>query len=385
MNSLVLRGLVFVLVLFQITINANSQEKKGILKDTLDGKLDASEWLQKQSGFLPFMGIITEPALDYGLTLGAIFFEPFSKYEGKTLGGMVQEKGAPPDIAAIVGFGTLNESWGVALAYRGFWLKDRLRYKGALLWIDVNLDYYGNGQINLSSPVTLNYPGLLILQELSARMAKKLYGGFSYTLFRFKLTPSHEVIPPDWNLLELDALSSTITPLVFYDGRDNIFTPDRGIYAKLLLNLNGDYIGSDFDYQMFESIVFGYIPVGRSYNIGLRYTGKFSSSGTPFFAKPFIELRGIPLMRYQGLNILELETEQRFRIGNRWDILGFLGYGKSFYDKDSFSENPNIFAGGLGFRYLIARAYKMSLGLDFARGPEDFAFYITIGSYWGKY
>jgi hypothetical protein len=37
-----------------------------------------------------------------------------------------------------------------------------------------------------------------------------------------------------------------------------------------------------------------------------------------------------------------------------------------------------------GFRYLLARKFKLRVGVDIARGPEDFAYYIVFGSNWLK-
>ena len=40
-------------------------------------------------------------------------------------------------------------------------------------------------------------------------------------------------------------------------------------------------------------------------------------------------------------------------------------------------------AGGVGFRYLVARKLGLGSGVDFAWGPGgDFAFYIQTGSAW---
>jgi len=37
---------------------------------------------------------------------------------------------------------------------------------------------------------------------------------------------------------------------------------------------------------------------------------------------------------------------------------------------------------GVGFRYLLARVLGMRAGLDVARGPEENAFHIVVGSSW---
>jgi hypothetical protein len=39
---------------------------------------------------------------------------------------------------------------------------------------------------------------------------------------------------------------------------------------------------------------------------------------------------------------------------------------------------------GFGFRYLIARLYGLRVGIDVARGPEDWAFYIQVGNAWAR-
>jgi hypothetical protein len=46
----------------------------------------------------------------------------------------------------------------------------------------------------------------------------------------------------------------------------------------------------------------------------------------------------------------------------------------------------NIFVGfeGAGFRYKIARLLGLRMGVDVARGPEEWAFYIVFGNAWIK-
>jgi hypothetical protein len=39
---------------------------------------------------------------------------------------------------------------------------------------------------------------------------------------------------------------------------------------------------------------------------------------------------------------------------------------------------------GGGFRYLIARAFGIRTGIDIARGPEEWAWYIIFGHNWNR-
>jgi hypothetical protein len=49
---------------------------------------------------------------------------------------------------------------------------------------------------------------------------------------------------------------------------------------------------------------------------------------------------------------------------------------------DELSFNGIVWNAGSGFRYLIARQLGLKMGIDVARGPENWAFYIVFGNTW---
>jgi hypothetical protein len=63
-------------------------------------------------------------------------------------------------------------------------------------------------------------------------------------------------------------------------------------------------------------------------------------------------------------------------------VVAFGGAGKAYGRRQSWEEAKTVGAGGVGFRYLVARKLGMFAGLDVARGPDDSAVYITAGSAW---
>ena len=126
---------------------------------------------------------------------------------------------------------------------------------------------------------------------------------------------------------------------------------------------------------------FHYIPAG-DFVIGLRGDYRTSSDNTPFFAKPFVQLRGIPALRYQDDQAAVVETEVRWNVTRRWAVLGFVGAGKAYGGRADWSEADTAVAKGVGLRYLIAQKLGLYTGIDFAWGPEDRAFYIQVGGAW---
>jgi hypothetical protein len=65
---------------------------------------------------------------------------------------------------------------------------------------------------------------------------------------------------------------------------------------------------------------------------------------------------------------------------DRWGVVPFGGVGRTADSISDFGDSKNLWAGGVGIRYLIARRLKLMYGIDIARGPEDWVFYIQVGS-----
>jgi hypothetical protein len=95
-----------------------------------------------------------------------------------------------------------------------------------------------------------------------------------------------------------------------------------------------------------------------------------------------VNLRGIPALRYQGEEVVTGELEYLWGFTPRWTLVLFGGVGRTS-DLSLFgNKSETAGAGGLGFRYRLARKMGLQAGLDLARGPEDTAIYLTVGSAW---
>jgi hypothetical protein len=92
-------------------------------------------------------------------------------------------------------------------------------------------------------------------------------------------------------------------------------------------------------------------------------------------------LRGVQALRYQGERVAEMEAEIRWQIEPRYSVVGFAGAGSARSSKAT-DRVESVTAGGLGFRYLIARRYGLHLGLDVAGSADDHAVYVVFGNAW---
>ena len=141
--------------------------------------------------------------------------------------------------------------------------------------------------------------------------------------------------------------------------------------------------GSDLAFERYQVQGLFYWQPENRWGYGLRVDSRFSSGEAPFFMKPFLSMRGLASAEYANDVTLLGEGELRRSIDPRWTVLGVGGAGRVGETLGDLGGAPTVGAGGVGFRYLVARKLGLGSGVDFAWGPGgDFAFYIQTGSAW---
>lgn len=343
-----------------------------------DGWLDASRFLDTAYGFLPMVVPITEPAVGYGAAGALVFIDR----EGA---GQWGER-SRPNIAAIGGLGTENGTRGVFAGHLGTWQGGKLRTLAALADADVNLDFFGFGGERTPGDSGLGY-------SIAARGG---VAGGSYRLgespwwigARYGLAQTSIALDapgaglPGVSASDYDLRLAAFTPQITLDMRDNFFTPTRGWYLDLSVPVFREALGSDRDFEKATLTAMHFRSLSESLFLGVRGTGKASSEGTPFFLRPYVALRGIQALRYQGERAAELEAELRWQLHPRFSLVGFGGAGVARGESTLAERDQRVTTVGGGFRYLIARSYGLHMGMDVAFGPDDPVLYIVFGSAW---
>jgi hypothetical protein len=362
--------------------------------DPSDGRLDASKHLAESGGFLPVPILITEPAVGYGLGIAALFFhDPLA---GKTEPGEEFEPNPerdgslkPPSISALIAGATENDTWFAGAGHFGVWRDDTVRYAGLLMQAEVNMDFYGIGGgsgLLERRPLQFTSEATVLFQQLLFRLgASDLLAGVRYLYLDTGNTFRTSAVLPGLGLPDVafDSTSAGLGLVLEYDGVDNRLSPGRGLKAGLQLIDHGEAWGGDNDFRTYRAFAnYWFAPADR-WTLGLRGDGTRLDGDAPFYQYPFIDMRGIPALRYQGEEVLLGEIEARYDLTPRWSLLGFAGVGRA-ESTGRRGEATTVNAQGLGFRYLIARRFGMRAGIDVGWGPEETAVYITVGSAWQR-
>jgi hypothetical protein len=346
-------------------------------RDPVDGQFDASAFLESAYGFLPVPIIVTEPAVGYGGGFVPVYLRP--RHQAGSEGY------ARPDISAV---GVLATENGTRMAFAGDitrWMDGRLRTLVGAVGGDINLDVYGLGNLDahLDEPVRYTLDIKAAATQVEWNLAPKSPWSLGLRFIYADVVPKLRDDPIFPNLE--DRIRTTIAGpgvAVTFDTRDNIFTPTRGVYSETSLFASDEAFGANRDFRRFAQIVIGYWPATPSLTLAARADYQQSSDGAPFFARPFIMMRGIPAMRYPGNKVAQTEVEARWQFHGRWSALVFGGVGLARIDEGRVQRDKTAGAGGIGFRYELARKFGLHAGIDVARGPEETAVYLQFGSAW---
>ena len=348
-------------------------------KDPEDGKFDMSQFLLENfAGFMPVPIIITEPAVEDGIGLAGIFF-----HDPKPDQMQPDENGKVilPNISVAGAALTGNDSWLVGGGHFRNWSEDEYRYRALGGIADVNLDWYpGDDSALPDNGIRFNVKGAMIDQSFYVRMGRSewlLGAAWRYSNSELSFP---DIAPP--GLTESETSVSGISAISLYENLDFQMSPRKGLRFEFKAEFNRDAFGSDFNYEQYSWEIRQYFEFAHKWTLAWRLDGASIDGEAPFYFEPFVRIQGIPAMRYRGPTAATFEVRGGYDLTPRWTLNAFGGGGRAADSLSEMSSSDTHTAVGAGFRYLVARAVGMRVGVDLARGPEGTYAYLVVGSAW---
>lgn len=361
---------------------ANAQDKPHItLKDSLDGAFDMSNYLIYANGFIVVPVPLTQPALGgIGGAIVPVFLKKRAPYVDPKTG---KTRRINPDITGALGMYTANDSWMVGGFRSGTFAKQGITYRVMAGYGSLNVSLYETLPVIGEKEFEFHFNGIPVyLQVLKQFRNEKWSLGPQYLFLKTEVSLPGESLPDFISDKEAKNITSQLGLALQYDNRDNIFTPDKGIRIQTDFFCSDNIFGSDQDSWRVNYSAIGFLPITKKLIGGLRIEGADTYGDTPFFLEPSVNLRGIAGGRYMASHTLQTETEFRWDAYRRWSAVFFGGAGVAFDKFDEMFDDPVRLTYGTGFRYLIARKFKLRMGVDVAKGPDTWAYYIVFGSNW---
>jgi len=151
---------------------------------------------------------------------------------------------------------------------------------------------------------------------------------------------------------------------------------------KIEAVINHDIFGSARDYTILEAAANAYFGLQKNAVLAARVFAKAGLGNVPFEEQAVMvgtDLRGYASGKYRGEQKYTFQAEYRRPLFKRFGAVAFGGFGWVADDVSRIRLADILPSIGLGVRYLMIPAYGINVGIDFAVGKDDKAFYFRIG------
>ena len=282
---------------------------------------EADTVTEKSGKFLPLPIFVTEPAIGEGLGAALIYFhqeDDDSKRKVSTareLSKTGEHSKPPPTATGVFGFYTNNDTAALGVGHANSFADDHYRLRVAAVEARINSNYYIGDRA-----VDFQIEGSALFSDLKTRLGET--GAFiglsaSYmdgnNVFREELQEIDGIDLEDFNFVDAGMALSLI-----YDTRDNTILPARGFLLEYIRWQYDESLGGDFNYNSSRLKALWFSEITDKTVLGLRVDAGDARGDLPFFAEPYVRLRGIPALRYQGEVAGAFEVEGRYRLADRW-------------------------------------------------------------------
>jgi hypothetical protein len=326
--------------------------------------------LKLQRGDLVVVPIpISNPTLESGLVAGAAYFYPQSEE---------QKKRQPASVTGAGALYTSNDSRAFVVVQQNYWRDDQWRFTGVVGGADLRLSLLTLDQSTGEQSLNWRINGAFLYAKLARKLRGNWYGGVLTRLVDAKQSIETAVSPADFDTGS-NARSMGLGAYVEYDARDNPLNSSTGRYFKFDALFNDEAIGSNTTYQSFGAAFRSYHRLADSLVVAWEAQGCQRGGTAPLWDACTVKLRGFSATDYLGKVSASTQVEARWQLSDRWGMVGFAGAG---YVGGSFSgirEHEPIPSYGAGLRFMVLKAKRINLRLDYARSTESDAIHFSVG------
>ena len=314
---------------------------------------------------------ISNPTFGTGLVLVSAY------YYGQT---EAQKKVQPASFTGAGGVYTDNKSYAFGAVHQQYWNEDRWRLTAS--------GGYADFKLKLSEPIPENdgsidwlLSGYFAQLSLSRRIADtSWYLGATARYLDLK-----QAIQPFSDYPSFNAVSEVTSPslgaTVLFDTRDNPTNAYTGLRVDGQALFSSSVGRRNTNYQSYYARFRSYHQLKAPLVIAWDFSGCVKSGKIPLWDTCRVGLRGFPATRYLGKSSLSTQVEARWNVRKRWGMVAFAGAGLIGDATRVSYEDDLIPSYGVGLRFMVMKAQRINLRIDYARSDDSSAWYLGIAEY----
>ena len=167
-----------------------------------------------------------------------------------------------------------------------------------------------------------------------------------------------------------------------YDNRDNVFYPSKGQNAKIGSFTFLEELGSTSQYHKVKIEYNKYFSLNSNTILLARAFGVSSFGDVPFSGKNVVgrdDMRGYSNGKFRANQVYDLQTELRWNFYKKWGMVAFGGVAVATDDFSGTNYSGLLPAIGVGLRFKAIKSKNINIGIDVAKGVDDWGVYFRIG------
>ena len=313
---------------------------------------------------------ISNPTLDTGLVAGAAYFYPQSE---------AQKKAQPASVTALGGMYTSNDSKALGLVHQTFWRDNTWRFTGSIGAADLRLSLLAPDETSGDRSIDWRVEGDFLFARLSRAIAGHWYGGFN--MRNVNAEQSFETSASSTTGFDVgsDVRSTGLGATIEFDNRDMPLNSYSGQYFKADALFNDEALGSDNTYQSYSLAFRSFHEMSESLVLAWEMRGCQREGTVPLWDSCTVNLRGFSVTDHLGKRTASGQVEARWRMNERWGLVGFAGAGYVGSSYSGVREQEPIPSYGVGVRFMVLVPKRINLRVDFARSLDSDAVHVAVG------
>ena len=284
---------------------------------------------------------------------------------------------------------TQNKQLLFYLPFQIFYDRDKYYLNGEAGYYRYSYYFFGVGQREVPRELYgVNFPRIRI--NAFRRVAQALPQGKLYVGVRYQYEDYQVNSVEPGGLLAMGSvpggLGSRLAGVgtgVFYDSRNTVFFPSRGVVADIAYLNQNRIVGSQVRFDRYSADVSSYHTLNSHAILALNYFVSFTKGIAPFNALSLLggtrRMRGYYEGRFRDQNVALLQSEVRFDLYKRLGGVVFGAVGILGDDQTMLRPNDPKVAYGAGLRFTVNRRDHLNIRLDYGIGRQSSGFYLTIG------
>jgi outer membrane protein assembly factor BamA len=332
-------------------------DESGAVTDSSD--IQEVETEEKQQRWAAFPIIASSP--ETGLMLGGMLFHFLP----------VDEPGQQASTIDLMAFATTEDQYQVILSPNLFFDNNQYRLNFSIAFSSWKANYYGIGNDATDEKEEYQSDGIVANFTIEKKYYDKIVVGLigSYA--------SEDMTTEAGGMLQTENITGSsefeyagLGARAGYDTRDNTNAPNSGLLAMFESAWFGDYLGSDYDFDLQALDLRYFVPVRDRQVLALSTMIKEGHGQIPFRLLPSPDgtrlLRGIENGRYRDRIVLGFQSGYRFPVWNRFSGALFAEAAQvanEYSDIELSSFKTSI---GIGIRYALNPEQRFNIRADVA-------------------